>query len=160
LINADCRDSNGMRVRLWKKELQDLADELGIAISVHCRRSSSPEERTEKQDCERNTEKRWLARHAAAVGRLRPVYLGHDLFVCQPIVAAIHDAGGNFIITCKPSSHKTIAEYLHGAEVQEHRQTVCHRGKRNTDVCRWLSGVALRVTDRCRHSQLVLHQDP
>src|SRR5208282_1352747 len=34
LINADCGGSNGARLRLWKKELQVLADELGIAITV------------------------------------------------------------------------------------------------------------------------------
>jgi hypothetical protein len=34
LINADCGGSNGVRVRLWKRELQVLADELGIAITV------------------------------------------------------------------------------------------------------------------------------
>ena len=34
LINADCGGSNGARVRLWKRELQVLADELGIATTV------------------------------------------------------------------------------------------------------------------------------
>ena len=34
LINADCGGSNGPRVRLWKRELQVLADELGITITV------------------------------------------------------------------------------------------------------------------------------
>jgi hypothetical protein len=34
LINADCGGSNGARVHLWKRELQVLADELGIAITV------------------------------------------------------------------------------------------------------------------------------
>ena len=34
-ITADGGGSNGARVRLWKWELQRLADELGIAISVH-----------------------------------------------------------------------------------------------------------------------------
>ena len=34
LITADCGGSNGVRVRLWKRELQVLADELGITISV------------------------------------------------------------------------------------------------------------------------------
>jgi Rhodopirellula transposase DDE domain len=34
LINADCGGSNGVRLRLWKRELQVLADELGIEISV------------------------------------------------------------------------------------------------------------------------------
>ena len=33
-ITADCGGSNGARVRLWKLELQTLADELGLAITV------------------------------------------------------------------------------------------------------------------------------
>jgi hypothetical protein len=33
-ITADCGGSNGYRTRLWKLELQDLADELGIPITV------------------------------------------------------------------------------------------------------------------------------
>ena len=107
----------------------------------------APQDGAEKQDCERHAAKRWLARHAAALAYLRPVYLGDDLFACQPMVAAIHDAGGNFILTCKPSSHKTIAEYLHGAELQDHRQNVCKRGKRTTTIYRWLSGVPLRASD-------------
>jgi len=35
LINADCGGSNGNRVRLWKRELQGLADELRIEITVN-----------------------------------------------------------------------------------------------------------------------------
>jgi hypothetical protein len=105
-----------------------------------------PRDGAEKQDCERNAAKRWLARYGAASGHLRPVYLGDDLFACQPIVAAIQDAGSNFILTCKPASHQTITEYLHGAELQEHRQTTCKRGKRTTTVYRWLSAVPLRAT--------------
>lgn len=34
LITADCGGSNGYRVRLWKYELQKLANELGIVITV------------------------------------------------------------------------------------------------------------------------------
>jgi hypothetical protein len=34
LITADCGGSNGVRGRLWKRELQVLVDELGIAITV------------------------------------------------------------------------------------------------------------------------------
>ena len=34
LITADCGGSNGYRVRLWKIELQKLADELGLSIQV------------------------------------------------------------------------------------------------------------------------------
>ena len=34
VITADCGGSNGARVRLWKRELQALANELGVAITV------------------------------------------------------------------------------------------------------------------------------
>ena len=34
LITADGGGSNGSRVRLWKLELQNLADELGMDINV------------------------------------------------------------------------------------------------------------------------------
>jgi DDE family transposase len=34
-ITADCGGSNGARVRLWKVELQQLADETGLTLHVH-----------------------------------------------------------------------------------------------------------------------------
>lgn len=34
LITADCGGSNGPQVRLWKQQLQELADELGVTIHV------------------------------------------------------------------------------------------------------------------------------
>jgi hypothetical protein len=106
----------------------------------------APQDGAEKQDCERNAAKRWLARHGSTVGHLRPIYLGDDLFACQPIAAAIQDTGGNFILTCKPSSHQTITEYRHGAVLEQHHQSVCKRGRRTTTIYRWLSGVPLRDT--------------
>ena len=66
-----------------------------------------------------------MARHGTTVAHLRPVYLGNDLFAYQPIVA----------------------EYLHGDELQEHRQTVCKRGERTTTIYRWLNATPLRATD-------------
>jgi hypothetical protein len=107
----------------------------------------APQDGAEKQDCERSAAKRWLARHGRSVGHLRPIFLGDDLFACQPIVRAIQQAGGNFILTCKPSSHQTITEYLHGARLAEHRQTICKGRNRTTTTYRWLSDVPLRGTD-------------
>jgi hypothetical protein len=106
----------------------------------------APQDGAEKQDCERNAAKRWLGKHGPAMKRYRPIYLGDDLFACQPIVTAIRDSGGNFILTCKPSSHPTIAEYISGAELQEHRQTTVQSGKPVTYIYRWLAGVPLRAT--------------
>src|SRR3954470_7736024 len=103
-----------------------------------------PQDGAEKQDCERNAAKRWLARHGGSLAHLRPVFLGDDLFACQPIAAAIQAAGGHFILTCKPTSHRTISDYLYGATLAEHRETLLERGKRTTTVYRWLADVPLR----------------
>jgi Transposase DDE domain len=107
----------------------------------------APQDGAEKQDCERNAAKRWLARHGPALAHLRPVCLGDDLFACQPIAVAVQQEGGNFIFTCKPASHQTITEYLTGAELEEHRQTTVTRGRRTTTIYRWLSAVPMRATD-------------
>ena len=55
----------------------------------------------EKQDCERGAAKRWLAAHAERVRDLRPVYLGDDLFACQPICEAVLQSGGDFLFTAR-----------------------------------------------------------
>jgi hypothetical protein len=106
----------------------------------------TPQDGAEKHDCERAAAKRWLARHGAGIARFRPIYLGDDLYACQPIVCAFQESGGNFILTCKPGSHQTITEYLTGVDLQEHRQVVVQRGKRITCVYRWLTEVPLRGT--------------
>src|ERR1700693_3180641 len=46
----------------------------------------APQDGAEKQDCERNAAKRWLARHRAGLVHPLPGSLGDDLFACQPIV--------------------------------------------------------------------------
>jgi hypothetical protein len=107
----------------------------------------APQHGAQKQDCERDAAKRWLAKHGQNIAYLRPVYLGDDLFACQPIAEAINAVGGNFILTCKPASHQTITEYLDGAELSEHRQIVNKRGKHTTTVYRWLSAIPLRATE-------------
>ena len=63
----------------------------------------APQDGAKKQDYERNVAKRWLGRHGAVAKSHRPLFLGDDLFVCQPVAAAIQRAGGNFIRICKPS---------------------------------------------------------
>ena len=101
----------------------------------------------EKQDCERNAAKRWLARQGARLKELRPIVVGDDLFACQPIAEAIRAQGANFVLTCKPASHKTVSEYLYGASLAEHRTSKTERGKKTVAVYRWLAGVPLRGTE-------------
>src|SRR6202521_3224082 len=59
----------------------------------------APQDGAEKQDCERNAVERWFGKHHARLGSLRPVYLGDDLFACQPVAAMVKDNGGDFIFT-------------------------------------------------------------
>jgi hypothetical protein len=115
--------------------------------SCRCRPSSScPRTGRKNRDCERAAAKRWLARHGAGVARFRPVYLGDDLYACQPVVQAIRESGGSFILTCKPDSHQTVTEYLTGVDLPEHRQTIVQRGRKTACVYRWLCEVPLRGT--------------
>jgi hypothetical protein len=111
----------------------------------------APQDGAEKQDCERNAAKRWLATHAAHLAELRPVYLGDDLFACQPIAEAITEAGGDFLLTAKPASHKTLYDFMQGAARNERSITQKTAGKRLTYRYRWFEGVPLRdSTDAMR----------
>lgn len=98
----------------------------------------------EKQDCERNAAKRWLAAHAARMAPLRPVYLGDDLFACQPIAEAVIASGGDFLFTAKPQSHKALYDFMHGA--MRDQLAVRHKqgGKTLTTRYRWFTGAPLR----------------
>src|SRR3954467_9466971 len=107
----------------------------------------TPQDGAGKQDCERAAAKRWLARHGAGVARFRPGYLGDDLQARQPIVQAIQESDGSFILTCsrartRPSPNTSPASTFRS----KHRQTVRQRGKRITHVYRWLTEVPMRGT--------------
>jgi hypothetical protein len=103
-----------------------------------------PQDGAEKQDCENQAAKRWLAAHGPRYAALNPVYLGDDLFSRQPLCQAVRDAGGHFIFVCKPSSHPLIQEYLIGAELGLLEKTI-KRGKRHViHRYRWLHDVPLR----------------
>ena len=100
-----------------------------------------------KQDCETNAAKRWLKRIGPGMERLRPVYLGDDLYCRQPVCRAILDAGGSFLLTCKPDSHTTLYEWMHGVRPDELSRT---EGKgRNRRRCRyrWMCDLPIRNGD-------------
>jgi hypothetical protein len=105
-----------------------------------------PQDGAEKQDCESRAARRWLAAHGTQYAHLRPIYLGDDLFSNQPICQAVLDAGGHFIFTCKPSSHKTIQEYIAGVRLPTRTVVVKHGSKQFTHRFRWMTDVPLRDT--------------
>ena len=79
----------------------------------------APQDGAEKQDCERNAAKRWLATHGDRVKDLRPIFLGDDLFACQLVADAMVAAGGDFLLTAKPASHRALYDFMDGAASEE-----------------------------------------
>jgi hypothetical protein len=106
-----------------------------------------PQDGQDKQDCESRAMRRWLTAHGARYARLKPVYLGDDLYSRQPTCQAVLDAGAHFIFVCKPASHQTIEEYRTGVALEELTTRVKLRGKWGRHRYRWLSGVPLRDGD-------------
>ena len=98
----------------------------------------------EKQDCERNAAKRWLAAHGDRMKELRPVYLGDDLFACQPICQAVLANAGDFLMTAKPDSHIALYDFMTGAELDEISLTRKEGHKKLTFRYRWFTGAPLR----------------
>jgi hypothetical protein len=105
----------------------------------------TPQDGAEKQDCERNAAKRWLERHGGRVRELRPVFLGDALFSSQPMCATVLAQGGDFLFVCKEDSHKTLYEFVRGAEPMRH--TVSERrmgGRTRSYRYSWVENVPLR----------------
>ena len=101
-----------------------------------------PQDGHKKQDCERQAAKRWLAQQGPQVVNLNPIYLADDLYACQPIVKAILDAQGSFILNCKPSSHSTLYEFIHDPKTCQ--QTRGTGSRKRTYRYRWTHEVPLR----------------
>jgi hypothetical protein len=77
------------------------------------------EDGTEKQDCERNAAKRWLAKHGAEYQWLSPTLLGDDLYSDYPTCKAILEPGMHFIFTCKEASHPWLTETVQNSYLEE-----------------------------------------
>jgi hypothetical protein len=103
-----------------------------------------PQDGHDKQDCESQAARRWLAAHGQRYAKLGAVFLGDDLFSRQPICQAVRAAGGHFLFVCKPDSHPTLQEYLTGIDLPEHVE----RHKRQRIRYRWLCDVPLRDGNR------------
>jgi hypothetical protein len=54
------------------------------------------------------------------------------------------DAGDDFIFTCKPTSHKTLYDFIDGAELRRHEEKVRRRNTKETFRYRWIEAVPLR----------------
>ena len=77
----------------------------------------TPQDGHDKQDCENAAAKRWLAQYGPVYQQYKMSVLGDDLYCKQPLCEAILAQQMNFILVCKPDSHKTLYEWLAGLDV-------------------------------------------
>lgn len=107
----------------------------------------TPQDGHRKQDCENAAAKRWLQQYAQQYKDLGIAILGDDLYCKQPLCELILKKGFNFILVCKPDSHKTLYEWVAGHEIQK---VIIKRwtGKRHEiDIYRFVNQVPLRDSD-------------
>jgi len=111
----------------------------------------TPQDGHDKQDCENAAAKRWLAQHGPRYRALGVTVLGDDLYSRQPLCEAILEHGLNFVLVCKPTSHKTLYEWVAGLDTSGGVHTLTRtrrRGKKTeTDHYRFVNHVPLRDGD-------------
>jgi hypothetical protein len=110
-----------------------------------------PQDGAEKQDCEINAAKRWLAAHGGECARLKAIILGDDLYCHEPFCRALQSLGLDFILVCKPDSHPVTYEWVEYLQRTGAVATVARTrwtGKRReTDTYRYAEAVPLRDAD-------------
>ena len=110
-----------------------------------------PQDGHEKQDCEINASLRWLESRGSQYAALGTTVLGDDLYCHEPFCRALLAKGLEFILVCKPDSHKTLYEWVDDLERTGIVKTVVHKrwtGKRHeTGTYRYVSAVPLRNAD-------------
>jgi hypothetical protein len=108
----------------------------------------TPQDGHKKQDCENTASKRWVKQYGPQLKDLRITILGDDLYCHQPLSELILEEGLNFILVCKPDSHKILYEWLGELEdLHEIEAMVVERwtGKRKEiDTYRFINQVPLR----------------
>ena len=103
-----------------------------------------PQDGQEKQDCESRAARCWLAAHGPGLARLQPIYIGDDLYSCQPICEAVQAVGGHFLFVARPGSHPTLHDGLDGVELPVPEERVKKGRGFQTHRYRWLTNLPSR----------------
>lgn len=109
-----------------------------------------PQDGSDKEDCENQAAKRWLARWGGCLKDIGVTLLGDDLYSRQPVIEAVKAQNLHYVFVCKPSSHPWLSEYIENcdAKIDLHEFSITKwTGKETlTYTYRWRNGVPLRDT--------------
>lgn len=106
-----------------------------------------PQDGDKKQDCELKAAKRWFERVASSCTKYNPIYLGDDLYAKHDFCNIVLQHGGNFIFTCKDTSHKTLFEFCKGLCPSTHIETKGTGSQKREYRYSWLSHLPIRDGD-------------
>lgn len=110
-----------------------------------------PQDGETKQDCENAAGKRWLRGAGLSYVEHGVTILGDDLYCNQPMCELLLEHRYNFILTCKYSSHKYLAEWIEQADAKldlnERFEKHWDGKKRTTWRYRFANGVPIRDGD-------------
>jgi len=111
----------------------------------------TPQDGHRWQDCENAAAKRQLHQYGQQYKGLDSIIPGDDLYGRQTLCEIILEEGFNFILVCKPDSHKTLYEWLADFDRMGVIKTKAVRrraGKRiETDTYRFFNQAPLRDSD-------------
>jgi hypothetical protein len=107
----------------------------------------TPQDGAEKQDCERNAGKRWLAKWSHLFTPDSITYLGDDLFSNQPFCEAILAQKQHFIMVCKPDSHVELYRWLKALTLEGHSERRWNGKHGEIWRWQWVNQVPLRAGD-------------
>lgn len=106
-----------------------------------------PQDGHDKQDCENAAANRWLWENGHKYRRLNVTVLGDDLYCHQPLCQLLLEQQFNFILTCLPTSHKTLYEHLQGLSLPTVIWTRWTGKVEKIYTYRYLNGVPLKDGD-------------
>jgi len=111
----------------------------------------TPQDGGDKQDCEINAAKRWLAAHGKEFAGRGTTALGDDLYCHEPFCRLLLAEGFGFILVCKRGSHATLYERLAHLErngaIHSVSSTRWTGKRRETDTYRYAQSLPLRDVD-------------
>ena len=109
----------------------------------------TPQDGTEKQDCENTAAKRWIRQWAERCRKFNSTILGDDLYCCQPLCQLLLDEQLNFIFVCKPTSHTILFQLIDELDQDNGVETLVVKRKKGKsfefDTYRFVNQVPIRA---------------
>jgi hypothetical protein len=114
----------------------------------------TPQDGHKKQDCENVAAKRWIRQYSQEYSQFGFTILGDDLYCKQPLCELMLNQNFDFILVCKPDSHKTLYQWIEGLDSNDINTHIVKRwtGKRQEiDTYRFVNNVPLKDGDDALH---------